>query len=296
MILASIDIGSNAIRLQVVNAHENYGDKDYKRVEYIRFPLRLGQDVFKVGKITRATEEKFVKLMKAFTTLMDIYEVDDYMACATSAMREAENGKQIIKRIYYQHGLKIDIIDGSLEAEIINMSLKPYLPDGNALHIDVGGGSTELNIYHNREKIAGKSFKIGSVRSGNLTEEERAEKFSSMEMWVHAQDIDLKGNFKAIGTGGNINKLFSMSPQSQNVDKTTTITNIQELQEYIGEFTYEERIKELQLNKDRADVIIPASEIYINCMEMVNAKDIIVPGVGMKDGILKYMKAKMEGY
>lgn len=294
MRLASVDIGSNAIRLQVVNLQKEDKRKPYKKIEFIRFPLRLGHDVFKLGKITRPTEEKLVKLMQAFKILMDIYEVDDYMACATSAMREAANGQEITERIYYQHGLKVQIIDGNTEAEITNLSLSPYLPEGHSLHIDVGGGSTELNLYAEKQKIAAKSFKIGSVRSGMLTDEERDEVFTKMKQWLYVQEIDYEQSFTAIGTGGNINKLFSLSPQKENKDKTTTVQEIETLKSYLEQFTFKEKVEQLRLNKDRADVIVPAAEIYINCIKMVRAENIIVPGVGMKDGILQYMMHKMK--
>ncbi|GAA4832232.1 phosphatase [Algivirga pacifica] len=297
MRLASIDIGSNAIRFQVVNLNEDQNNKKpYKKIEQIRFPLRLGQDVFRMGKLSRVTEEKFVKLMQVFKTLMDVYEVDDYMACATSAMRESENGREIIRRVYYQHGLKIDIIDGNQEADIIHMAIQNWIPQYPCMHIDVGGGSTELNIFLNQKKIASKSFKIGSVRSTLLSDEEREEIFEKMQHWLHTLDIDTEEEFIAIGTGGNINKLFNMSPQSEQKSKTTFLEELEELQLFIEQHSFEERIQKLKMNKDRADVILPASDIYIRTMKMVNAHRIIVPGVGMKDGILLYMMEKIKAW
>ncbi|AZQ62902.1 phosphatase [Flammeovirga pectinis] len=297
MRLASIDIGSNAIRFQVVTTHPGKADEVvFKKLDYMRFPLRLGKDVFSAGKILRPTEEKLVKLMKVFSTLLDLYEVDDYIACATSAMREASNGKEVVERIYYKEGLKIDIIEGKTEAEMIALTLDPFIPMGNVLHVDVGGGSTELNIYKHKTKVASRSFQMGSVRE--LSEEEQANMFSIIEEWYQAESAPyFTGDEEviALGTGGNINKLFSLSKQKKSDDKTTYLPELIKIREWLKEFTFEERVKKLRLNEDRADVIIPASEIYTKVMELSNAKNIVVPGVGLKDGILHYL-VKKRGY
>lgn len=291
MRLASIDIGSNAIRFQVVTTHKGKADENvFKKIDYMRFPLRLGKDVFSFGKVLRPTEEKLVKLMKVFSTLLDLYEVDDYIACATSAMREAENGKEIIDRIYYKEGLKIDIIRGTIEAEMIALTLDPYIPIGNVVHIDVGGGSTELNLYKHKTKIASKSFRMGSVRQ--LSGEDLDAMFNRIKEWYQEQSSSyfIEGEeVVSIGTGGNINKLFNLSKQKKSDDKTTYLKELKKIRTWLSEFTYKERVEKLRLNEDRADVILPASNIYITIMEIVGAENIIVPGVGLKDGILHYL-------
>jgi exopolyphosphatase / guanosine-5'-triphosphate,3'-diphosphate pyrophosphatase len=164
MKLAAIDIGSNAIRFQVSSVLDNNQRILFKKLEYIRFPLRLGHDVFTCGKISDASIEKFVKLMRAYKLLLELYEVDDYMFCATSAMREAENGNDLARRVEEELGIVINVIDGNREAELINQAIASYLGTGTYLHIDVGGGSTELNLYVTGKKIHTRSFKIGSVR------------------------------------------------------------------------------------------------------------------------------------
>src|ERR1700712_4108701 len=163
MKLAAIDIGSNAIRLQVSSVLENGPQILFKKLEYIRFPLRLGHDVFGTNRISIKSVATFKKLMKAYKLLLELYEVDDSMFCATSAMRESENGQQVVKEVFQELGIDIQIIDGKQEAELVNKAIYSYLSDKTYLHIDVGGGSTELNVYTHGKKIKSRSFKIGSV-------------------------------------------------------------------------------------------------------------------------------------
>lgn len=294
MKLASIDIGSNAIRFQVVTTLDDETFPSYKKIEFLRFPLRLGQDVFATGKIKANTEARLVKLMKAFSILLDLYEVDDYMACATSAMREAENGKQIAKRIYYQHGLKIHIIDGKTEAEMIGHAIMPHLDaEEHYIHIDVGGGSTELNIYSRKEKLASKSFNIGSVRT--LEPEERQERFASIRQWLNIVLPKVEGPLTALGTGGNIKKLFELSADVDSEEQRTSLHELQRVADYLRQFSYEGLIEKIHLNRDRADVIVPASEIYTQVMRYAQAEEIMVPEVGLKDGIIIYLMQKYLG-
>src|SRR5689334_1494451 len=164
MKLAAIDIGSNAIRFQVSTALDNAPVVLFKKMEYVRFPLRLGHDVFSTGRISDKSIEKFKKLMRTYKLLLELYEVDDFMFCATSAMRESENGLALVKEVYDELGIEINVIDGNREAEFVNKAITSYLADNTYLHIDVGGGSTELNLYTNGKKIKTRSFKIGSVR------------------------------------------------------------------------------------------------------------------------------------
>ena len=290
MKIAAIDIGSNAIRLQITSVLDYEENITFKKIEYVRFPLRLGQDVFTEKIIKPETEEKFVKLMKSFKILIDLFEVDIYRACATSAMREAKNGAAIAARVLSEIGLKIDIINGDKEAEIINNSLSSYLEDKAYLHIDVGGGSTELNIYVNKQKVAANSFKIGSVR--RLSFHQSPLVWKRMEDWIKLNIKKEYGRITAIGTGGNINKLADLAKKKPG--KTISIKKIEAVREYLAGFTLHERIHKLQLNPDRADVILPASDIYMFAMKAARATNILVPDMGLKDGMIQDMYKKLK--
>lgn len=280
MKLSAIDIGSNAIRMQVskvLDANQYL----VKKIEYIRFPLRLGQDVFNYGEITPKTEEKFVKLMLAFKQFLELYEVDDYMVCATSAMREAHNGASIAKRVYYNVGLKINIIEGEEEGNIINRAIFPFLDNGHYLHIDVGGGSTELGVISQREKTAVRSFRMGSVRQLSPDKEEKT--FDKIGQWIDKYLPTDGQPVRIIGTGGNIKKLSEIATGTKgNLSAEELITT----SDYIAQFSYEERMRKFNMNPDRSDVIIPASRIYRNVVAMAKSSEIIVPDVGLKDGII----------
>jgi exopolyphosphatase / guanosine-5'-triphosphate,3'-diphosphate pyrophosphatase len=283
--LAAVDIGSNAIRLQITNIIHYEGNVNFKKLEYLRFPLRLGNDVFHNKRISDKNRRKFVKLMKAFKILIDLYEVDDYMVCATSAMRESENGREIVEEVKQDLGLRIHIIDGNKEADLINMALWSYIDEKPYLHIDVGGGSTELNIYKNKEKIASKSFKIGSVRALDVLESPKV--WKSMHKFIDA-NVQEKLHITCIGTGGNINKIFELSKPSKS-KRYLHVDKIKEIQAYLESYTYDERVNKLNLNIDRADVIIPASKIYLAAMEAAKSKRMIVPDVGLKDGVMNLL-------
>ena len=291
MKLAAIDIGSNAARMQISKVLENDGQISFKKVEYVRFALRLGHDVFNDGEISPESEVRIFKLLSAYKLLMDLHEVKDYLICATSAMREANNSEAVITRIHKILEMKIHIIEGTKEAELINDVVVQALDDANYLHIDVGGGSTELNIYTQRKKIASRSFKIGSVRT--LENKEKEGDWDRMKKWV-ASNIDVKNaNITAVGTGGNINKLFNISPNHEG-ETSMTYDELKRLKEYVGSFTLDERINKLRLNADRADVILPAAQIYLSAMKWSGAKNIIVPDLGLKDGIIKMLYEKIQ--
>lgn len=281
--LAAVDIGSNAIRLQIVRPITEGERVAFKKTEFLRFPLRLGQDVFKKGRISDHTAGRFIKLMTAFKYLIDLYEVSDYIAVATSAMREAENGMDLVALVEEKSGLKIQIIEGGLEAEILSKAIIPVIDGGTFIHIDVGGGSTELNVYSGKERIASKSFNIGSVR--RLNTEAKYAIFDSMKNWYSEVDFaGTPGKVSAIGTGGNINKLYSLANvKGENV---MSIFEMEAIRAYISAYTVEQRISHLLMNPDRADVILPASEIYIRVMKMMGATNMYVPGVGLKDGLV----------
>lgn len=285
MKLAAIDIGSNAIRMQVTNVIEYDGQVTFKKLEYVRFPLRLGHDVFTSGKISERNCERFVKLMRAFKLLIELYEVDASMACATSAMRESENGWELKERAKEETGLEIQVIDGDREAELTNRAILTHISDMPHLHIDVGGGSTELNLYINHEKVASRSFKLGSVR--RLDHRDSPEVWEQMKQWIAAHIPPKAGKVTALGTGGNISKIFELSGTKKG--KKLSIEKAEEVVDRLQQMTLEERIFRLQLNPDRADVIIPASEIYLEAMRAAHAKYIVVPDVGLKDGIMHFL-------
>ena len=290
MRLASVDIGSNAIRMQISSVARQADRFVLKKMEYIRFPLRLGQDVFSVGRISEGVQVKFIRLMEAFHAFLDLYEVDDYMICGTSALREAANGQELADAVEGKTGLKIHIIDGNQEADLISQAIFKLLDEKAYLHIDVGGGSTELTLYINREKLASYSFKIGSVRNmGNVFKP---------TIWVQAEDW-LKDNvtsrhqtITAVGTGGNINKLFELAVSKNKRTRYMTLGELVQIQQDVAQLSLEERINQLMLNPDRADVILPASEIYLHIMRIAGAKRIMVPDAGLKDGIIDLLFTK----
>ena len=288
MKLGAIDIGSNAIRLQITNVSEFQGQVKFKRLEYVRFPLRLGQDVFSSGSLSPKSQKKFIKLMKAFKLLLDLYEVDDSYACATSAMRNSDNGASLVKEVKEKVGLTIHIIDGEKEADMINMALANYIPKGLCLHIDVGGGSTELNLYQNRDKVDSRSFNIGSVRI--LQGNDEPSIWEEMKEWVQKKVRKYPEHVTALGTGGNINKIYQLAKKKPG--KIMPLSKIKEIKEFVESHTLEERIHVLQLNHDRADVIVPASDIYLKVMEWARTKSILVPDVGLKDGVMQYLYEK----
>ncbi|WP_138483363.1 Ppx/GppA phosphatase family protein [Dyadobacter bucti] len=284
MKFAAIDIGSNGARMQISSVLHDEGISRFKKIEYVRFPLRLGHDVFTQGRITPQSEDRMMKLMLAYQLLMELHEVDDFMACSTSAMREAENGAEVREHIEQRTGIHIQIIDGQREAELVNNIVVKSLAEGQYIHIDVGGGSTELNIYKDRQKINAKSFKLGSVRL--LEGKESKNVWPKIKEWIN-QNVDYSQPIQAVGTGGNINKLFDLS--SKLSESSTSLEEIVRMKDYIAQFSLSDRINKLQLNPDRADVIVPAGDIYTSAMKWAGASIIHVPDVGLKDGMLQLL-------
>ncbi|MFT6216978.1 MAG: exopolyphosphatase/guanosine-5'-triphosphate,3'-diphosphate pyrophosphatase [Roseivirga sp.] len=287
--LAAIDIGSNAIRFQVTNILTYEGQHTFKKLEYVRFPLRLGQDVFTLKKIGPEKEDKFIRLMHAFKLLLDLYEVDDYYACATSAMREAENGFILATKVHQLLGLKINIISGETEAELINGVVLKNLDAKTYLHIDVGGGSTELNLISEGKKIASKSFKVGSVRS--IEQVESASFFAEIDAWIKKWIHKKYKLVTAIGTGGNINKVYELAKKRKN-NRFLFSHDVMRIQAFVASHSLEQRIHVLQLNPDRADVILPAIHIYLHVMKTAKCRKILVPDVGLKDGMMHMLYEK----
>jgi len=288
--LAAIDIGSNAVRCQISAVLLYEGRYRLKRVEYVRFPMRLGEDVFATGEISPAKEDKFVKFMHSLKLLMEVHEVAHYLVCATSAMRSAANGPALVARVQQELGMDIKVINGQDEAFYINRVIEHVLEDNkHYLHIDVGGGSTEFNIYHNRHKVAAQSFEIGSIR--RMQEEESGqnapnhdELWGRMEAWVR-ENARTYHVTRAIGTGGNINKIYSLSPAAP--DKHVTRRGIETVLKRLEALSMSERVNVALLNPDRADVIIPAGHIYLSAMEWANINHMVVPDIGLKDGMLQ---------
>lgn len=289
MRLAVVDIGSNAIRCQITKILRHSNQVNFKKIEYIRYPIRFGEDVFNANKIGKTKEEKFYKLMHAFKLLFEVYDVDDYMICATSAMRESINGRTIAENVLKNTGLKIDIIDGETEAEYINKVVYSSLNNENYLHIDVGGGSTEINFYVNKENIISNSFKVGSVRS--LNKADTPEMWEEMRQWLITHIPKNIGPITAIGTGGNIDKIFDLSKNKSKLREISR-ASIEKTIKFVKNYTVEERVNILMLNPDRADVIVPASEIYLFAMKWGGATKMIVPDVALKDGMIQILYEK----
>lgn len=282
---AAIDIGSNAMRLLVCNIVEEAGkETQFSKSSLVRVPIRLGQDAFTVGEITTENIDRMVDAMKAFKLLMSVHQVEKYMACATSAMREASNGKDVVEIIKKKAGIKIDIIDGKKEAAIIASTDLHYLlkTEQTYLFVDVGGGSTEFSLFSNSKMIVSKSFRVGTVRLLNNMVHDSV--WQEIEKWIRTHSEDYE-NISLIGSGGNINKLFKMSGKQN--EKPLSYIYLNNQYSILNNLSYEQRISDLGLNPDRADVIIPALRVYLNAMKWSNARNIYVPKIGLADGIVK---------
>ena len=282
---AAIDIGSNAMRLLVVNIIEENGkETQFSKSALVRVPIRLGQDAFTVGTISNENIDRMVDAMKAFKLLMKVHKVEKYMACATSAMREAYNGKEGVEIIKNQAEINVEIIDGKKEAAIIATTDLHYLlkKDQTYLYVDVGGGSTEFSLFSNGKMIVSKSFKAGTVRLLNGVVSEIV--WHEIEKWIK-ESTEGFDTITLIGSGGNINKLFKMSGKPQ--DKPLSYIYVNSQYTYLNSLTYEQRVSDLGLNPDRADVIVLATKIYLNAMKWSGARNIYVPKIGLSDGIVK---------
>ncbi|MDU8886963.1 exopolyphosphatase [Yeosuana sp. MJ-SS3] len=287
---AAIDIGSNAVRLLISNIIEEKGKPTlFRKSSLVRVPVRLGSDVFLKDKISKENINRMVETMTAFRLLMNTHKVVKYKACATSAMREATNGQKVAELILNQSQIKIDIIGGEEEAAIIAATdLHAYLDDSKTyLYVDVGGGSTEFTVIHNGNSVASKSFKIGTVRL--LNDIVKNESWFELERWIKEQ-TNMYEKVEVIGSGGNINKIFKISGKA--LGKPLTYFYLTSYYNTLQGYSYEERITQLDLNQDRADVIIPAIRIYLSAMKWSRAKHIYVPKIGLADGIIKSMYYK----
>lgn len=297
MKFAAIDIGSNAIRLLFVNVFIVDGAPVYKKDFLIRVPLRLGEEAFVDKHISRKKIDKLVQTMLAFKNLIEVNDALDFKACATAALREAENGTAIVEEVYQKTGIKIHIIDGEQEARLINSNdvVKAMEnPDKNYLYIDVGGGSTEISLFVKEKLIKSKSFSIGTLKILNDQVEENE--------WIQLRDTlksfrEKYGQIYGIGSGGNINKIHKLYGNTKN--GYITYDMIKHAHEMLSSYTIADRIKLLGLRPDRADVIVPAAEIHMLIMRWAGIKKIYVPKIGLSDGIVKevyqeYLKGKLK--
>ena len=288
----AIDIGSNAVRLLIADIIQKGKETSFKKNTLIRVPLRLGDDAFLDKAISQKKADDLVKTMTAFRQLMEVYKVEDYMACATSAMREATNGSEIVRRVKEEAGVNLEIVEGQKEANIIysthiaeNLELKK-----NYLYIDVGGGSTELSVFTEGKVQVSRSFPIGTVRM--LDNADAPETWDQMKEWIKEHTRKYK-SLTGIGTGGNINKLFRLSEEKDG--KPLSINKLNDIYLHLRSHSLKERISVLGLNQDRADVIIPACEIYLTVMKWAAVRQIFVPRVGMVDGIIEVLIEKNLG-
>lgn len=291
MILAAIDIGSNAARLLICEVIKNNTETEFNKLNLIRIPLRLGFDVFEKGYIGFRKKKMLLNTIDAFSALMKVYEVDHYIACATSAMRDASNAKEIIKEIKADTGIKIDVISGDLEAEIIYENHIAELLDTNKsyLYIDVGGGSTEVTLFHKSTVAFQQSYNIGTVRI--LTNKVDDATWEDLKQTL--KEIAKKyPKMIAIGSGGNINKIFSMV--NSKTLKSLPIEVIREFYKVLEPLTVDERIQTYNLKKDRADVIVPALRIYANAMKWANIDEIHVPKIGLADGLINHLYEQVK--
>lgn len=291
MILAAIDIGSNAVRLLISEVVKKDKELGFNKLCLLRIPVRLGFDVFEKGLIGGQKKKMLINTIKAFNNLMKVYEVEHYMACATSAMRDAENAKEIIKEIKSETTIEIEVITGELEAEIIyeNHIAELLDKDKSYLYIDVGGGSTEITLYHKSNVVVQKSFNIGTVRI--LTKKVKDETWEEMKETL--KDLSKKyNNMIGIGSGGNINKLFSLNGNKNG--KFISAESLKEVYKEMDPLSVQERMDKYTLKEDRAEVIVPALSIYNAICKWADIEEIYVPKIGLADGLIHHLYDMVE--
>lgn len=292
MILAAIDIGSNAARLLITEVLETGDQKPvFNKLNLFRIPLRLGFDVFETKYISPDKTKMLLDTMKGFKHLMDAYKVQALKACATSAMRDAANSAEVLAEVYQGTGIKIEIISGDMEANLVyeNHVAENMDTDHSYMYIDVGGGSTEISFFSNGILIFKNSFNIGTIRllKGLVTETHWDEMKNTIKAVTKGQKEVI-----AIGSGGNINKVFSLSKRKDG--KPLQIELLRDYHQELSSFSLEERMDRYKMRKDRADVIVPALSIYINAMRWANASEIYVPKIGLADGLIQHLWEEMK--
>lgn len=291
MKIAAIDIGSNAARLLINEVKINNKKPEFIKLNLLRIPLRLGMDVFTLGKIGEEREKMVVDSMKIFSDLMKVYKVDHYRACATSAMRDAANGQEIIKEVKETSGIDIEIISGDEEATLVfeNHVAEGMDKEFSYLYIDVGGGSTELTFYENGKMKYEKSFNIGTIRLlNNLV---TLDNWKEMKVEIQ-KNITSKKPIVAIGSGGNINKVFSMSKTKDG--KPMSLSHLKKVYKEFNELTVEERMTRYNLREDRADVLVYALKIFNNVMTWADISRIFVPKISVADGLIHNIYSHLQ--
>lgn len=289
---AAIDIGSNAVRLLIVTIMEP-GNKEpvFKKTSLVRVPVRLGGDVFMKGSISSENKKRMLETMHAFKLLMQVHKIENFRACATSAMRDADNGEELAEAIFEATGIQIEIINGEEEATIIAATDLHTLiqNDKTYLYVDVGGGSTEFTLFSEGKTIISKSFRLGTVRLLNESVNDMV--WKEAETWVKKITKEYK-KIDLIGSGGNINNIFKSS--GKKLGKPLSYLYLSSYYQLLNSLTYEERIVQLNLNADRADVIVPATKIYLSAMNWSGARKVYVPKIGLADGIVKSLYNEMS--
>jgi exopolyphosphatase/guanosine-5'-triphosphate,3'-diphosphate pyrophosphatase len=286
MRFGAIDVGSNAVRLLITNVYEGSGLPVFKKESLIRVPVRLGEDAFLTGNISTVQADRPVDTMRAFNLLLKVHGAAGYRACATSAMREAGNGAAVAERVRNETGIDLRIISGQEEAEVIfaNHIEERLDPDGRYLYIDVGGGSTELTVFNKGKKLGSRSFPLGTLRVlNNLA---TPEVWAEMRQWL-IKAVHKLDDLQAIGSGGNINKIYKLVDVKHG--RPLSYNRLVRTHRELSAMTYDQRVTELGLNIDRADVIVPACEIFIDVMHTAHIKEIIVPQIGLADGLTRML-------
>ncbi len=286
MLLGAVDIGSNAVRLFFANVFDQDGEVVAEKASLVRIPLRLGEDVFKKGRISKEKGEQLVKTMKAFKLLIEVVKPLAFRACATAAMREAENSSGLLKRIKKETGIEIEVIDGLEEARIVS-TVSNLSFDGSfskVMYIDVGGGSTEISILENHQIIASNSFKIGTVRL--LNGMVKSSEWDKMQAWL-SQFKGMNGQLLLVGSGGNINKINKL--YGDIAHKTLSFSELEQALEHLGSYSVQDRVELMGMRPDRADVIIPAGQIFHFIMDYLKAGFVFVPKIGLSDGIVSIL-------
>lgn len=286
--LAAIDVGSNAARLLIKTVSIDLdGRLSQRKALFLRVPLRLGMEVFKKGKISREKEEAFLRTMKAYRQLMKVFKVRDYRACATSAMRDAKNGRQVMDRVNETTGLGLKIISGDEESQIIyDIHLSQLQDDNNYLYVDVGGGSTEVTFISQGQRVMSHSYNIGTVRM--LSEAVKTEELQHVRNGLGKVAAGY-GDITIIGSGGNINKLYRIAPKRDKTEGRLPVDTLVRLHDRLAKMSLQERMDVFNMKPDRADVIVPAAEIFMMVAQSVGAKAIKVPNVGLADGLINDM-------
>ncbi len=291
MNLGAIDIGSNAARVLITRVEQENNHLEYTKLKLIRYPIRLGFDSFLKGEISELKKDKLIKMLKAYKIFLDLYDVEDYLAFGTSALRNAANGKEIVEFIKNEIGIDIKIIDGNTEATIVYQTHfeEHLVPGKNYMYVDVGGGSTEIAMFSKGNFMESKSFKLGTVRllHGLVGDAE----LKDMADWIASKNQEY-GQFSGIGSGGNINTVFQLS--GKRLGKALSIEYLFEVKRKMEKRTLKQRMKDFAFKEDRADVIIPALRIYTTAFAAADADEVFVPKIGLADGMIRVLAQQYD--